>query len=107
MNKSAGSFIEYTIILGLVSMVLIAMNTYIKRGVQARLKDMTDYFISNEQLVEANPTAVTTSSTNRLTNSTANDQTFIGGGTKVQVLERASINAISKVEDSNALPPPD
>ena len=107
MNKSASSFMEYTIILGVVSAVLIGMNTYVKRGVQARLKEMTDYFISNEQVVEVNPTATTTSSTNRLTNSTANGQTFIGGGTSNQVLETISINATSTSEDRNALPPPD
>ena len=47
-RQAATSFLEYTIILGVASAVLIGMNTYVKRGIQGRLKEMTDFFISND-----------------------------------------------------------
>lgn len=40
-NRKASSVLEYAIALGIVSMTLTAMSTYLKRGIQARVKDMT------------------------------------------------------------------
>lgn len=56
-----GSILEYSLMLGVVILVFMGMNTYVKRGFQARVKDMTDYFIGGEQIGEVNPTALTSS----------------------------------------------
>ena len=37
-NKSGVSFMEYAVILGVASTVLLGMSTYIKRGIQGRVK---------------------------------------------------------------------
>lgn len=50
-NKKAQSVAEYVIILGLVVATVVAMQTYVKRGMQGRIREAVDY-------VE-NPTDVT------------------------------------------------
>jgi Flp pilus assembly pilin Flp len=44
--KRAQSFSEYAILLAVVAMAITAMQTYVKRGLQARLKDTADSFVS-------------------------------------------------------------
>ena len=95
-DRTASSFMEYVIILGVASALLIGMNTYLKRGLQNRLKEMTDYFISPTQLVEINPTF---SQTETLSEATINNQDFIGGGTREARFETRNIQAKSSVED--------
>lgn len=105
-NETASSFMEYVLILGVVSAILIGMNTYIKRGIQNRLKEMTDYFLSNEQVERVNPTATTSSSMDRTAVATGTTEAFIGGGTRASLLEEASITATSRSEDQTVPPSP-
>jgi len=42
MRKRAQSTAEYAILVGLIIGALIAMQTYVKRGLQAKMKDATD-----------------------------------------------------------------
>ena len=99
-DKAASSFMEYALILGVASAVLIGMNTYIKRGIQGRLKEMTDYFISPTQLVEINPTL---SQTNTLSEATINNEGFLGGGAREGRSETRNIQASSSVKDIEPL----
>jgi hypothetical protein len=57
-NKTAGVLIDYILIFGVASLVLTAMQTYVKRGLQGRVKEMTDYFISGEQEVKIDPSEI-------------------------------------------------
>ena len=41
-NKQAQIFLEYTVICGVVVLVLISMNTMIKRGIQGMVKSVAD-----------------------------------------------------------------
>lgn len=43
LNKKAQSVAEYVIVLGLIVGAVMAMQTYVKRGLQGRLKDAIDY----------------------------------------------------------------
>src|SRR3989338_5151144 len=95
-KRAASSFMEYVLILGVVSAVLIGMNTYIKRGMQNRLKEMTDYFISPTQLEELYKT---TSQTDTTSNVTINNAGFIGGGARQVLLETKDIESMSTVEN--------
>jgi len=103
-DRAASSFMEYVLILGVVSAILMGMNTYLKRGIQNRLKEMTDHFISNEQVERVNPTATTSSSTDRTAVATGTTEAFIGGGTRASLLEEASITATSRSEDQTVSP---
>lgn len=42
-NKKAQSVAEYVIVLGLVVATVVAMQTYVKRGIQGRVRDAVDY----------------------------------------------------------------
>lgn len=95
-GRAASSFMEYVLILGVVSAVLIGMNIYLKRGIQGRLKEMTDYFISPTQLAEINDTV---SQTETISDATINNEGFIGGGTRQVFLETKDIESMSTVED--------
>lgn len=99
MNKSANTFLEYVIILGVISAALLGMNTYIKRGFQGQLKEMTDYFISNSsnsQLVQVNPS---TSHSNTISGANIDSADFIGGGTALSLSETRNIKAVSRAEE--------
>jgi Flp pilus assembly pilin Flp len=43
-SKRAQTTAEYAILIGLVVAALVAMQTYVKRGLQGRMKDATDQF---------------------------------------------------------------
>lgn len=43
MRRKAQSTAEYVIVLGLIVAAVIAMQTYVKRGFQGRIKDAVDY----------------------------------------------------------------
>jgi len=44
--RKADSINEYVIILAIVGIVFVSMNTYLKRSIQAKVKDLTDATIS-------------------------------------------------------------
>ena len=58
------SILEYSLLLGIIGLVFIGMNTYVKRALQGRIKDMTNQFIGSEQVGDVNPTAVSGSYVN-------------------------------------------
>ena len=43
-NRKAQSTAEYAILIGVVVAALVAMQTYVKRGLNGRMKDATDTF---------------------------------------------------------------
>lgn len=43
-NRKAQTTAEYAILIGLVVAALVAMQTYVKRGLQGRMRDATDTF---------------------------------------------------------------
>lgn len=49
LNKKAQSTAEYVIVLGLIVAAVLAMQTYVKKGLQGRMKDATDYVGSEGQ----------------------------------------------------------
>ena len=42
-HRKAQSTAEYVIVLGLIVAAVIAMQTYVKRGLQGRIRDAVDY----------------------------------------------------------------
>lgn len=58
--KRAQSIWEYAVVIVLVSLAFIAMSTYFKRGVQGRLKDLTDSKIAPAQYISGQTKSDTT-----------------------------------------------
>jgi len=103
-NKAANALMEYAIIIGVVTMALIAMNVYVKRGVQGKLKDMTDYFIGAEQAVDSNPTARVDSVTRSEYEGNADAHLLQAGGMHLVSLDSVQTIARSKIVDEPKAP---
>ncbi|MCK9603364.1 MAG: hypothetical protein M0R66_03300 [Candidatus Omnitrophica bacterium] len=61
--KRGQSLWEYAMVIVLVSLAFIAMSTYFKRGVQGRLKDLSDSQIAPVQYLSGQTKSDTTTST--------------------------------------------
>lgn len=62
-NNKAEGLSEYVFLISIVVMALLSMNVYIKRGIQAKVKDLSDALISKEHVVSINPVKTITNST--------------------------------------------
>lgn len=99
-NKLANTVMEYVILIGTVSLVFATMNMYIKRGFQARVADMTDYFIGREHAADSNPTAETTVDSSTIYHSTATTDLFEGGRMRLALLDNANTASVSRTVDN-------
>jgi len=102
-NKNRGmTLIEYGLILIIVVVAFFAMNIYMKRGIQGRIKDMTDVFISNEQK-DSGDFAKRESETNVTTDATEIEETFAGGSRQIDstITSKVSSNTTAYDEDTN------
>lgn len=100
--KRASAFMEYAIVLGVVAAAFFTMNIYIKRGLQARVKDMADYFINEGQevqVVQIDPNVTTTSDSNVISNSTFTNEMFLEGERKLALLDNTTVTASSTIKD--------
>ncbi|MDD4953394.1 MAG: hypothetical protein PHG40_00620 [Candidatus Omnitrophica bacterium] len=101
MNKRANTIMEWVILIGLVSLGFITMNIYVKRGLQGKIADMSDYFIGEEHAADANPTAIVTSKTVSSSSGTTTSDMSFGGGMQLALLEDRDITATSRVVDES------
>ncbi|MFA4888094.1 MAG: hypothetical protein WC628_00765 [Candidatus Omnitrophota bacterium] len=101
-RRAATSFMEYALVLGISSAVLMGMFTYAKRGLQGKVKDLSDAFIGSEQETSS---AVSDSiyRTNSVSNSSGNFRGELGGGTKLSSSEIRDIDSVSVGYDKNNL----
>ena len=76
IKRRGQSIWEYVAVLGLVTLAIMAINTYFKRGVLGRLKDMADTQISSQQYVSGE-----TKSDSVTTNQNATQTTLQGNTT--------------------------
>lgn len=105
MNRRGNTIIEYAIIIGLIVAALTAMNTFMKRGLQGKIKDMTDYYISNQQVEEMDPTIVERiSQKDTLSNSTADTTGLIGGAVASSFTKTDDMDYSSKATIDDNLP---
>ena len=101
-NKKAQSTAEYVIVLGLVVAAVMAMQTYIKRGLQGRIKDVVDYKDNAGQAMlfstnQYEPNYInSTFSTNRASNETENSVS--GGAVNRTTNEGSSRVGTQKIE---------
>ncbi len=105
--KKASALMEFAIVLGIVSAVLVTMNIYMKRGLQGKVKDMTDYFISGGQSAQedrVDSEVETISQSNVHSGSTLTDKSYLGGGKKMTLSENTSISADSTTKDMGNSP---
>ena len=51
------NLVDLALIIGVVGLVVIGMEAYLRRGVQGKMKDMTDYILSDKQSTEEDAVA--------------------------------------------------
>lgn len=99
-RRSRGqSLINYALIFAIVTAALVGMTTYIKRGVQGKVRDMTDFFINDGQIVELDPTTSLAESTST---GSIDKKEFSGGKMQLGYLGTKSQQAKSVVEESDS-----
>ena len=106
MNKRAASVLEYSIIFGIIAIVLFAMSTYIKRSFQGQVKDMADNFIGGGNQMQAadyyvNAIVSSNSTSNSSSNMTATD--MLGGARAISLNEVAQSSSSSNVVDTRRI----
>jgi Flp pilus assembly pilin Flp len=75
------NLVELALLLGLVGLVLIGMQTYLKRSVQGKVKDLTDAIVSNQQsAIQPGVDVVTSSTSSFALHSTLTSTESTGGG---------------------------
>jgi hypothetical protein len=102
MDKKANAVIEYALIIGIAILAFSVMNIYIKRGLQGKVKDMTDFFIGGGkplQANEANVGAVTTSEATTTSDSSFVSKDSLAGVREIEISEKTGIKATSKTTD--------
>ncbi|MBP7215883.1 MAG: hypothetical protein KBA46_01215 [Candidatus Omnitrophica bacterium] len=92
------AIMEYAVVLGLVSLALIAMNVYVKRGIQGRVRDLTQYYLAPEIMhtQEVDPSAQTTTDTT--TNSISIKNAFNNGGGDINAIINEFTNVVANSE---------
>ena len=64
-HKRAGdSLAGYALVLGIITLVFVGMNTYIKSGFQGKMKEMSDRFVSGQHAEEIGSATATGSLSN-------------------------------------------
>jgi len=76
LNKRAQSTLEYAVIIAVVVAGLVAMQVYIKRGMQGRLRQASDDI--GEQFSPGNTTGTTTTTSN-----VTSEENVVGGNAPV------------------------
>ena len=110
-NKVAQSTAEYVIVLGLIVAAVVAMQTYIKRGLQGRIKDAVDYKdqagqTSNVVQFSTNQYEPYYISSNFTTNRTADEteNMEIGGGVNKETNESSNRTGAQVIGSVNTTP---
>lgn len=98
-KRSANVYLEYALVIGVVSLVFVAMNVYMKRGLQGKIADMSDQLISPTHSADSNPTANVTSNTTSTYGSNIQLDELTGGRMKLVLLENREIEAKSRIVD--------
>jgi len=96
-------FLEYALIIGIVAAALITIQLYVKRGLQGRVRQMTDVFIGETQVSQVDKEVVSGSLTTTepfgpMTR-TERRQFLPGGATSREYTEDKKTEAESRTED--------
>ncbi len=101
--RKAEALFQYAIMITVVALGLVTMHTYLRRSIQAKVKDLTDHVISDRQLASLND-PVTEAST-RDVNSTYNLQRVegLGGMSSSNTASTFTVQMEHEVENLEAI----
>ncbi|MFH1519361.1 MAG: hypothetical protein ABIE75_02180 [Candidatus Omnitrophota bacterium] len=96
--KRAMALPEYVILIILVVLALATMNTYLRRAIQARVKDLTDAVISDKQLASLNDPVTEKSVKNITSNSNIQKSEGRGGSSGLSISSSYTVDSTHEVE---------
>lgn len=96
--KRAVALSNYVILISLVVMGLVTMHTYLRRAVQARVKDLTDAVISDRQLGSLNDPVTEKSVQNITSNNNTQISEGQGGSSSLNIENSYTVNLTREVE---------
>lgn len=102
LSKRGQNLTEIVLLIGIVSLVFIGMEVYFKRGLNGRVKDLTDSLIGKKQAAYQQDTSglkINTSVADSVFNSTATVEEVSGGGKSLQSTENSNVDYSSTTED--------
>lgn len=105
ISKRGQSLTEIVLLIGVVSLALIGMEIYFRRGISGKIKDMSDNWIGREQKAYQQDTSgleINKSTSEYTSNSTATLIEGSGGQKTSRTNESAVITYSSETEDSGA-----
>lgn len=78
------NLVDLALLIGIVGLVVIGMEVYLRRSVQGKVKDLTDYIISDQQKVDKD--AKDTKSSTTLSSDTTTTES-LGGSSSLKATE--------------------
>ncbi len=96
--KRAMALPEYVILIILVVLALATMNTYLRRTIQARVKDLTDAVISDKQLASLNDPETEKSDKTVSSNKNTQRSEGQGGISGLNITEFSTVDLTHEVE---------
>ena len=105
ITRKGQSTAEYAIVIGLVIAAIVAMQVYVKRGIQGKVKDAVDYKDSSDTItgttMQYEP-YYTQSSMSSTQSATDTENTAIGGGVSRTAATTASRTGSQTIKDTAA-----
>jgi hypothetical protein len=98
--------VDLAIVIGVVGLVFVGMSAYLKRSVQGKVKNLTDYIISDKQSAEAPDTGEVESQTSFSLDSTMRSEELKGGGRRLTVNEDSTVNYNTSSTPDNSINKP-
>jgi len=98
--RKAQALFHYVIVISIVALAVVTMHTYLRRTIQAKVKDLTDHIISEKQLASLSDPDTETST--RDINSTYSLERVesIGGASSLNIASTYTAQTEHEVESS-------
>jgi len=99
LNRRGQNLAEVVIIFTIISLALVAMQPYVKRGIQGRVKDLTDSIIDSKQIASTSDSESGNSKTNTTNVTTVRTKT--GGLVYKTVDETGTLTSYSETKNTS------
>jgi len=99
LNRRGQNLADVVIIFTIISLALVAMQPYVKRGIQGRVKDLTDSIIDSKQIASTSDSESGNSKTNTTNVTTVRTKT--GGLVYKTVDETGTLTSYSETKNTS------
>lgn len=101
--RKAFALIHYALIIAIVTLGLVTMRTYLRRGIQAKIKDLTDHIISDRQLATLSDSDTEISTKNTQSTTNLIERKGAGGAGSLSIISTSATNFEHEVENLDTI----